>query len=31
MKTQLDEVFVDMADRLIARFRRAVIDRHVEP
>ena len=31
MKTGLDEVFVDMADRLIARFGGTVIDRYVEP
>jgi Polyketide cyclase / dehydrase and lipid transport len=31
MKTHLDEVFGDMADRLIARFGGRVIDRYVEP
>ena len=30
-KAQLDEVFVDMADRLIARFGGRVLDRYVEP
>lgn len=30
MKAQLDEVFVDMADRLIARFGGRVLDRYVE-
>ena len=29
-KAQLDEVFFDMADRLIARFGGRVLDRHVE-
>ena len=29
-KAQLDEVFVDMADRLIGRFGGRVLDRYVE-
>jgi hypothetical protein len=30
MKAQLDEVFVDIADRLIARFGGRVLERYVE-